>query len=547
NLSAEKENAFFADGIQDDLLSALAKVADLKVIARTSVMEYEANAHRDLREIGRALRVIYVLQGSVRRAGGRVRVTAQLIDTRNNTNVWAESYDRDLADVFAIQGEIAQQITKALQAKLSPSEKSALEIRPTNNLEAFELYTRARTLRLNATFGARFKEQLLEGVALLDKAVAQDPAFLLAWCEAAAAHDLLYFAGYDQTPMRLALADQAVQAARGLNANAGATHLALARHLYHGNRDYDAARTELENARRTLPNNAELFALTGYIDRRQGRWAESTRSLERAVELDPRNTFTLGQIGGNYSFLHRYPEAVVVRDRILAITPKDVLARVSRAWIEFEWRADTRPLRATLDAILAEDPAAAETVAADAVFLALCERNQAAAERSLASLGGDDSLTLGHLLLSRAFGRGLVARVGGDSAAARAAFAEARVEQAETVRNQPEFVPALCVLGLIDAALGRKEEALREGRRALELLPLERDSLAGIDVVIAFAIICAWTGEKDLAMEHLAIAGRYPGLISYGQLKLQPWWDPLRGDPRFESMIAQRAPAAAGK
>jgi TolB-like protein/Tfp pilus assembly protein PilF len=542
NMSDEKENAFFADGVQDDILTALAKVADLRVISRTSVMGYAPNAKRDLREIGQALGVAHVLEGSVRRDGGRVRVAAQLIDTRTNTQLWAESYDRDLADVFAIQSDIAQQITKALQATLSPLEKSAIEKQPTKDLEAFDLYTRARTMRLTANFGPLFKDRMLQAIELLNLAVARDPAFLLAWCELGAAHDVLYFAGYDHTPARFALANHAVQTALRLRPDAGTAYLALAQHLYHGYRDYDRARIELENARRTLPNSAEVFALTGYIDRRQGRWAESTRNLERAIELDPRNGFTLRGISVNYLYLRHYAEAAAVLDRALTIVPKDVLIRVTRGWIDFDWRADPQPLHATVDAILAEDPAAAPVLAGDWLHLALCERDLASADRALAALRSDEAFTLGHMFLNRAFGRAMVARVREDADAARAAFTAARARQEQIVRAQPEHAPALGVLALIDAGLGRKEDALREGRRAVELLPIERDSLAGADMIYGFAIVCAWSGENDLAFQQLAIATEKPGLLSYGQLKLHPFWDPLRGDPRFDKIVASLAP-----
>src|SRR5687767_882852 len=250
NMSDAKENAFFADGVQDDILTALAKVADLRVISRTSVMGYVANTKRDLREIGKALGVAHVVEGSVRRDGGRVRVAAQLIDTRTNTQLWAESYDRDLADVFAIQSDIAQQITKALQATLSPQEKSAIEKQPTKDVEAFDLYIRARTKRLTASFGPLYRKTMLEAIELLNQAVARDPAFLLAWCELANAHDVLYFL-YDPSPARLALAEHAVKIALGLGPDTGPARLALARHLYNGYRDYDRARVELENARLT--------------------------------------------------------------------------------------------------------------------------------------------------------------------------------------------------------------------------------------------------------------------------------------------------------
>ena len=545
NMSEGKEDAFFADGVQDDILTALTKVSDLKVISRTSVMGYAPSVNRNLPEIGRALRVAHVLEGSVRRSGGRVRVTAQLIDTRTNAHRWAESYDRDLADVFAIQSDIAQQITRELQATLSPLEKSALEKQPTQDVAAFDLYTRARTLRLTANFGPLFKDRITQGIELLDQAVERDPRFLLAWCELAAAHDVLYFAGYDHTPARLAQADVAVQTALRLRPEAGSVHLALAQHRYHGYRDYDGARSELEVARRTLPNSAEVFSLHGYIDRRQGRWAESTRNLERAIDLDPRNQFTLGQISVNYSHLRRYAEAAAVLDRALTIAPKDVLTRVSRGWVDFEWRADLRPLRATMNAILAEDHSAAPIIAGDWLHLALCERDLAAADRAVAALRSDEAFTLGHMLLSRAFAAGLVARIRGQPDAARTTFSTARAQQEASIRAQPAHAPALAVLGLIDAGLSRKEEALGEGRRAMELLPVERDSLAGTDMVVAYAIICAWTGEKDLAFQYLASATERSSIVSYGQLKLHPWWDPLRGDARFDKIVASLAPKSA--
>ena len=339
-------------------------------------------------------------------------------------------------------------------------------------------------MRLTANFGPLFKDRISHSIELLDQAVIRDPHFLLAWCELAAAHDVLYFAGYDHTPARLALAEAAVQTALRLRPDAGSAHLALAQHRYHGYRDYEGARSELEIARRALPNSAEVFGLNGYIDRRQGRWAESTRNLERSIDLDPRNQFTLGQISVNYSHLRRYAEAAAMLDRALSIAPKDVLARVSRGWIDFEWRADLRPLHAAMAAILAENPSAAPIVAGDWLHLALCERDLVAADRAVAALRSDEAFTLGHMLLSRAFAEGLLARIRGDSDAARTAFSNARVQQEALIRAQPEHAPALAVLGLIDAGLGRKEDALRAGRRAMELLPVERDTLTGTDMII---------------------------------------------------------------
>ncbi len=544
NLSRDPDNAFFADGMQDEVLTNLAKIADLKVISRTSVMHYKTGVERNLREIGKQLGVAHLLEGSVQRASNRVRVNAQLIDARTDAHLWAQTYDRDLADVFAIQSEIAKTIADQLQARLSPTEKAAIAERPTNDLTAFDLYTRARTLRLMTTFGARARINLLQAVEMLNQAVERDPAFLLAWCELAGAHDFLYFFSHDHTPARLALGEEAVATALRLRPGAGEAHLARAYHLYHGYLDYAGATAELAIARRTLPNDPRTFELTGYIDRRQGRWEESARNLERAIELDPRNLFTLQQISLSYQFLRRYPEESAVLDRALTIVPKDVDTRVSRALVDLDWRADPRPLHLTIEALLAEDPAAANTLADIWLALALCERDLGAAVRALAALA-DNRFGPDAIRLTPAFGEGLVARLRGDENAARAAFTIARAQQEEVVRAQPDYAPALCVLGLIDAGLGRNEEALCAGRRAVELLPVALDTGNGAHMIEFFAIIAAWTGEKNLAFAQLETATQIPGTLSYGQLKLHPFWDPLRDDPRFEKIVASLAPKDA--
>ena len=540
NLSDDQANAYFAVGIQDEILTSLARVADLKVISRTSVMQYTTGAGRNLREIGKQLGVAHLLEGSVQRAAKRVRVNAQLIDARTDAHLWAQTYDRDLADVFAIQSEIAKTIAEQLQAKLSLTEKAAIEQRPTADLAAFDLYTRAKMLRQtnSRVLGTNNR---LQAVGLLNQAVALDPTFLLAWCELAITHDLLYFLDHDHTATRLALAKAAVQTALRLRPNQGEAHLALAHHLYQGYLDYDRARAELAIAQRTLPNDPFIFVVAGIMDRRQGRWAESTRNLERVIELDPRNSYAFQNLSFNYQDLRRYADMAAVLDHALAIAPKDVHMRVERALIDLDWRADSRPLHTTIEAILVEDPGAAATLANHWLVLALCERDPVAAAQALVALS-DNTFGPEVIPLYRPFGEGVVARVRGDAAAARAAFTVARVQQEEATRAQPDYAPALCALGLIDAGLGRKEEALREGRRAVELLPVARDSLGGADMIQGFAIICAWIDEKDLALQQLAISAQIPGGVTYGQLKLHPFWDPLRGDPRFEKIVASLAP-----
>jgi serine/threonine-protein kinase len=326
-----------------------------------------------------------------------------------------------------------------------------------------------------------------------------------------------------------------------LHADAGETHLAVAQHRYRGYRDYDGARAEIAMAQRTLPNDPLPIELLGYIDRRQGRWTESTRNLERAIELDPRNFYTLQQISLSYRSLRQFADMAAVLDRAHSIVPNDVDTKVARALVELDWRADTRPLRTVIDAVLAENPAIAPTLADTWLTLALSDHDFGTAARALAALG-NNPITIDNISLSPAFARGLVARAQGDSIAANAAFSEARTRQEKLVHEQPDYGPVLCVLGLIDAALGHKEDALRQGRRAIELLPITKDSVNGAHMVEFFAITCAWAGEKDLALQQLTVAIQNPSFINYGQLKLHPYWDPLRGDPRFEKILNSLAP-----
>ena len=541
NLSRDPDNAFFTDGLQDEILTDLAKIADLKVISRSSVMQYKSEVARDLRKIGRELGVAHLLEGSVQRANNRVRVNAQLIDARNDAHLWAQTYDRDLADVFAIQSEIAKTIADQLQAKLSPTEKNAIEQRPTADVTAFDLYARAKNLLLTTSFSAMAAANLRQAADLLNQAVARDPSFFQAYCQLAYTHDNLYFLGLDHTPARLALAEAAIQSALRLRPDAGEGHLARAENLYRGYLDFDGALAELEIAHRTLPNDPRVPELKGYIERRRGKHQESLRNLERAIELDPRNFFLLQQIALSYQNQRRYQDMTAVLDRALAIQPNDVETRTVRAFVDLDWKADPRPLHKELEQIRQQDPTAVERVADTWLTCALAEHDPAAATKALDALG-QNQYSNDAVLFPHSFPEGLIARLAKNDSAALAAFSAARVEQEKMIQEQPNYGPPICVLGLIDAALGRKEEALREGRRAVELLPVSKDSINGVHMIEYLAMIGAWIGDKDLACEQLGIATHLPGGLSYGQLKLMPFWDPLRSDPRFDKIVADLAP-----
>jgi len=542
NLSNDREDAYFAAGVQDEILSNLARIAELKVISRASANLYKSGKPRNSREIGQQLGVTHLLEGSVQRIGNRVRVNAQLIKAHSDTHVWAQTYDREVADLFAIQSEIAQAIAGQLYAKISPAEKLDIEQPPTTDLIAFDLYAHAKDLSLRSPFTNSGKKDLLRAADLLNQALARDPAFFHAYCQLAFTHDYLYFYGHDRTPARLTLAEAAIQAAFRLRPDAGEGHLARAEHLYRGYLDHDGALAELEVARRTLPNDVHLFHLTGSIERRRGNWEEAIRSIERAVGLDPRNVQMLMEIAASYGFLRRYTEAKSTYDRAQAIDPNYVEAKIAPASVEMAWKGVTKPLHQLIDSTRSTNPAAIPDIANTWFLCALAERDPVAAKEASIAAGQNISPHNQGVHFNRRFAEGIIARMIKDDDKALSAFTAARAEQEKIVQAQPNYGPSLVVLGLIDAALGQKEEALREGHRAVELLPVEKDSINGQLMIEYLAMIAAWVGDNDLACEKLGAAIRYPGPLSYGHLKLLPWWDPLRGDPCFEKIVASLAP-----
>ncbi len=545
NLSSDKENGYFADGVQDEILTDLAKVADLKVISRTSVIGYRDTAGRNLRKIGQELRVAAVVEGSVQRAGGRVRVNAQLVDARTDAHLWAQTYDRELSDVFAVQSEIAKAIADQLQVKLSPNEKAAIEQVPTRNIAAFDFYTRARILMLNVSFTALRMDNLRQAVDLLNQAIAQDANFSQAYSSLAEANDQLYgLGGGDHTPSRLALAEKAIARLRELQPEAGETYLAIARHRYYAFRDYAGARAALTEAAKSLPNEPTLLSLAGFIDRRAGNWNDSLRELNEAIDHDPRNVFFMQQISLSYQYLRRYAEMAAVLDRALSVDPARLETKIARAQVQLHWRADTHPLHDVIQNAVTRAPDSAGVVAENWVNLSLVERDPEGLERARAALKGrrfgENAITF-----DPNFGEALLTYLRGDSLGFKEVLKIARAKQVESLRQQPEYSAPICSLAIINAMLGNKEQALQEGRRALELTPVTKDALAGSELVVFFAVVCAWAGEKDLAFEQLSVATTNPCFLSYGQLKLQPYWDPLRGDPRFEEIVASLAPKDA--
>ena len=542
NLSDDKQNAYFADGVQDEILTNLAKVADLKVISRTSVMQYKNIIQRNLREVGRTLGVAHILEGAVQRAGGRVRVSAQLIDARTDAHLWGESYDRDIADVFALENELAEQIVAQLKSKLSPQEKAAIEEKPTADLAAYDLYLRGRDLIDGAVFSSG--KELFEAIGLLQQALKRDPSFALAYYQLAHAHDQLYVRAIDHTAARLKLADAAIESLRRLRPDSGEAHLALAKHFYWGYLDYDKALNELAAARRALPNDPVVFLLTGYIDRRQGRWDDSIKNMQQALSLDPRGPqtpFMLEQISRTYQLLPRYMDAAAALDRAIALAPNNPTLRMNRANIDLLSRADIQRCKNTLRALIAEKPEASADFAQQSFELAKYEHNWDEAAHALTVMPADGCRDEA-FPFPRGWCEGVLARLRGDGEHARAAFTTARAEVEEIIQDQRDNAPALCVLAVIDAALGNKKQANREAKRAAELLPVKKDAVDGARVLKYLALTYALTGKKDAALTELAAAAKIPGYVNYGELRLDPIWDPLRDDPRFEKIVASLAP-----
>jgi TolB-like protein/Flp pilus assembly protein TadD len=539
SLSTDPEEAFRAVGVQDQIQNDLAKIANLKVISRNSVVQYRPEVKRNLREMADALGVAYVVEGSVQRVADRVQVRAQLTNARTGTRIWRKSYDSALDDGFAIESKIAEAVADELGARLSAAEKETIEEKPTDKPLAYERYIRAGILLDGIALDARSADLRYQAVHLLELAVAQDSKFLLAYCRLGFAHQGLYFNGYDHTPLRLARATEAVQTALRLGPDRGEPHLAAGLLYYYCYRDYDRARSELAIARRLLSNEPLVYATLGWIDRRQGQWQDHLRNMNRALELDPRNVFILHQVAGTYQVLRRYNNLVATFDRALAVTPNDAVARVARGLAELDSDATVQPGQLAVQEVLANNPADGVKIVDRWFNIALCARDAKDAKRALGSMLQEGITWGANVRTPRSFCEGLADRVFGDNEAAMNAFADAREEMETVLKKQPDYAEAISVLGMIDAALGRKEDAIREGRRAVELLPATKDVMTGSELLRNLALIYAWTGEKELALNQIAAALQGPGHITYGQLRLHPWWDAIRDDPRFDKLVEE--------
>jgi TolB-like protein len=538
NISPNKDDAYFADGVHDEILNNLAKVAQLKVISRTSVMRYRGDNKRDLRQIATSLGVANVLEGTVRREGNHVRVSTELVDAHTDNTIWADSYDRDLTDIFAVQSEIAQTVASKLSARLSPEERKDIEEKPTSNLEAYDLYLQAKQLINSVVLWSSAKETYSKAITLLEQATERDRKFALAYCQIAKAHDFLYVV--DHMPERRALGDAAVGEALRLRPDLPEVHLAEGLHLYYCYRDYERARIQISIAAQSLSNNADLLHLTALIDQVQGRWEESTAGLERAVTLDPRNPDVLYDLAYNYLCLRRYRDHEGILDRLIELEPDQPIFPLEKARVSFYEKADLTSVRAAYEAIppsKRDDP----EVTAYGVHFAICARDFATAEDILSKSQNEVIFFYGAFVP-----RGIVALwlelVQGNHPTMQE-FGAARDQLYRKIAADPTDPFLVAALAFADVALGNKEESIQEARRAMKMRPMSEDALDGPIIATNFALVCGWSNQLDLAFEQLKTVAHMPNeLITYGDLKTNPSWDPLRKDPRFEKLLAQLAP-----
>jgi TolB-like protein/Flp pilus assembly protein TadD len=537
NLSDEKENAYFADGMQDDILTNLSKIGDLKVISRTSVMSYRGSGTRNARDIGKALGVATLVEGSVRRIGNRVRVNVQLINASNDEHIWAEDYDRELTDVFAIQTDLAQKIVYTLQAKLSPNEKARLDRRPTQDPNAYLLFVQAHDY---ANRTDMFRDTSFKAEPLFEKAIKLDPNFSLAFAGLSMVESWVYHS-FDPVPARREKARLNADEALRLQPDLPEGHLALGFSYYYGDRDYQRALAEFEIAKRGLPNESQAYLAIGAIQRRQGKWIESTENLEKAAALDPKNVGTLCNLGYSYLAQRNFEAADKIFSRALVAEPQSLQAAGMKAAVAVLWTGDLSAVEKQFSSVPPEaDPEGLITWLR--VGILTLERKFPEALQIAQQFRSETLATATTAPCPKALLEGLLYRYQGDKKKARIAFEHARVVAEKLVREAPQDSARHGQLGLVLAALGQKEEAINEGKRAVELLPESQDAFDGPQATAALAQIYALTGEFDEAFRLLDHLLDVPNGLTVTMVKLEPMWDPLRKDPRFQALIDKYSP-----
>jgi len=537
NLSDEKENAYFADGIQDDLLTNLSKIGDLKVISRTSVMPYRGKAS-NLREIGKALGVGTILEGSVRRIGNRVRVNVQLINAENDEHIWAEDYDRELTDVFVIQTDLAQKIANELRAQLSPSEKAQMTRKPTENGEAYLAFVQAHDLSCAYEDPAKLKQS----GQLYQRAIDLDPNFALALARYSQLESWMVHDG-DRSPERRnkarSLAERALQLQPGLPE----AHLALGISYYYGDNDYDAALREFEIAREGLPNESEMYLYIGAIQRRQGKWAESTANLEKAATLNPKDWWPLQNLAMNYAMQRNFAAANKTIDRALELNPNGIGLWETKIKLAVAEKGDfsvyqqalekMKPLPVSSEERLKIVTAQAELLLFERKYQQVLQLAESVTDESLAALPGSSA--------PKYYAIGIAQNGLGDDTAARTAFVKAKNVIEEQLKQKQDDIHLHIQLAKVLAWLGEKDAAVAEAKRAVDLRPESKDAFQGPEITEQVAQVYTILGDNARAIELLDALLSRPSEVTLHALKVNPAWDPLRNDAGFQALFAKYA------
>jgi serine/threonine-protein kinase len=541
NFSPDKDNAFFADGVQDDILTSLAKIKDLRVTSRSSVMKFRDAAEQNLRQIGKALGVANVLEGSVRREGDRVVVNVQLVDAQSARQIWANRYDRTLADSLGLQGELASEIADALRATLSTDEQARVTAKPTQNPDAYVFYLRANQLSRNPD---TLLEDYKAAEQLYMQAIALDPNFALAHARlASVCAEIFHY--YEPTEEWKTKALTEAQIALRLQPNLAEAHLALGQCIYWMDQDYERALEQFDIATRLSPSDGDIVRLIAAIKRRQGKWKQALEEYERVAKLDPQNPNTVRELIFTNTAMRRWPEAARWVEQLRAIAPASIIAKIQRGYVEFWWKGDTGLLKSLLNQVPpGVDPDGSVTSVRWDV--AMLDRDYAAARRAIDASSAKELSYTGEGSTPRSFFEGCIALAQGDVPAAQRYFQDAQPVFEDAVEEAPSSAIRHANLGWFYAFMGRKEDAIREGRRAVELKPESKDAVDGVIVNCYLALIYARVGEKDLAVSLLERLLKTPGAvdsvdysITVNDLKHRWEWDPIRNDPRFQKLLEQ--------
>ena len=548
NLSSDKENAFFAQGIQDEIITTLSKISGLRVISRTSTARYKSEPE-NLPEIARELHVANLLEGSVQKSGDRVHINVQLIQAETDAHLWAQSYDRQLTDVFSVEGEVAKRIADSLSATLSPQEKARVETKPTENADAYVLYLRAREYQ---TRPDNLFHDFQTAAELYEQAIALDPNFALAHARLSAVTSQIYH-WFEPTEARKQKArTEAIESLR-LQPSLGEGDAALGLYLYYAEADFEGALREFDLAARALPNDGDVGLYIAAVKRREGQLSEAIGAYEHALAIDPRNQVTLYDASQTYFGLRDWNNALRGLDRVLALAPDSVNVKIQRGYTEFFWKGGTSPIKAALESIPGSlDPDGIVTFARWDV--SLMDRDPAAAEKALAACRLDTISSQPGVPLPKSYLQACIDLVRQDKTGAQKNFEAARPAFEKTVIDSPQDATRHAQLGLLYAFMGRKEDALREAHRALELKPISRDVIEGAVVQAFQALVFARTGETDKAIFELERLLTTPFAVDYADecitlsdLRTRWEWDPLRNDPRFQKIIAGPEPKTIRK